>query len=245
MRRYIKADLIRIMTKKSRLIICMIFLFLAEVFLWPDAAKDTPVAIISSFGMFIKVMPIIIGLYEILRVFGDDFKGKTAQIAIGIGVSRHKVIFAKWLEMIILYTLDTLIILGLHFIICFVFGIVFTPAMLGEAVIFYLVSVITLAAYVAILLPILFASQGVTLAVIFYLLTASTGVARLIKFLGGLPFLMKWHPYSYTLDNCLNLVRTRAILGALNPTAITGVLLYIIIGIGIAIFIYQRTELEF
>lgn len=245
MLRYMKADLVRIFTRLPRIIIGILFLLAFNYWMKVSPETTTSIDMVSGMSKALRALPAVIGIFEMLYVFGDDFKGKTAQIAIGIGISRKKVVLAKWFEIVLISAIDIIFLSIIYNVKGMICGIQLTGDMRAEICIAIFVAVLTVAAYTAIELPVLFSSQAITLPVLLYLLTSSTLVARIINLLGTMGIMKKIGAYSYTLDNCLNVFRTRLLLGNFSATAIAGIVIYLILGLVVTFIIYDRVELEF
>ncbi|MGL4284045.1 MAG: hypothetical protein ACRCSI_10700, partial [Eubacterium aggregans] len=58
---------------------------------------------------YIGFLTVMIGLVELLSVFSDDFKAKTMQVAIGLGIFRWCIVLCKLIEVMVLVLADLLI----------------------------------------------------------------------------------------------------------------------------------------
>lgn len=244
MHNYMKADLRRIAKRIPRIVLLLLILALI-VFLSYNNEVETPYDIMEGLKMFLKYSPLVLGAIEILYVFGDDFRGKTAQIAIGIGISRRKVILSKWLEMVILYAIDAILVLAAAFATKAVCGSFFSFALAGELVILYLISILELACFIGLVLAFFFTSQGITMGLLIFVLLESGGISSLLGYVFNLKWLLPLHLGNFTLTNCINVFRTRCLIGAFNPTAVCGIIIYILLGYLITYNIYKKLELEF
>lgn len=247
MKKYIRADLYRLWRRIPRLILLVIVVYLIGDMFRPGANQDSTILdLMDMFEEVLKYVPVYFGVIELMYVFGDDFIGKTAQIAIGTGVTRREVVFSKWIEIVINTAIDAVIIT----IIVLIESIIKTHTMPGEllaaVLVHLLVAVMATAAYIAVVLPIMFAMQNITVAFLLYPLFSSGLFSKFIDFLGNaVKFIRVHHLASYTLYNCLNVFRSRLILGSFSITSFVGMLIYVCAGVAITLAVYKKKELEF
>lgn len=246
MRNYMKADLSRIFKRVPR-IITMLFLLAIDVVVFWNGKKstNTGVDIANVLTTILKWLPAVIGFIEIGYVFGDDFKGKTAQIAIGIGVSRRAVVICKWLEMIILGAIDTLVIIVVAVLTTSLTGVPIPSEMAGEVTICGVMAVLSVAGYTAMVLPVFFMAQGVALGNLVYLLLSTQLFMKLVGYIGSIQKIAWMHLSNYTLSNCLNVLRSRLILGSLHYESLLGIAVYIVLYLIVTVRLYRKLELEF
>ena len=243
---YIKADILRVLTRVRRWIILgIILLLIGALSIQSPDSHATGVSNLENLETTLQAMPLIIGYIEILYVFGDDFKGKTAQIAIGMGVKRREVVLSKWIEVVILAFLDTFAAALVAIVVT-----AFSPApipleLYGELIIQCLICVLSVAGYMALVLPILFAAQGTTVAMLIYMLLSSKLMHKLFELLGKIKELSPLHLSNYTLTNCLNVLRSRLLLGSMHFESLAGIVIYLSVFVTMAVFIYRKLELEF
>lgn len=243
---YIKADLFRILARGKRWILVGVVFFIDAIIFWPSAESGmTGVDNAEMIESVLKWLPLAIGFIEIMYVFGDDFRGKTAQIAIGVGIKRRHVVLAKWLEMIILAFLDTLLVVITGVVLCAFSAGAIPAELFGDLFVQTLMCVLAAAAYSAMVLPILFMSQGTTLSMLVYLLLSAGLIHKLMELIGRIKAISGLHLSNYTLTNCLNVLRSRLILGSLHFESLLGTLIYLGIFLFITDYFYRRLELEF
>ena len=103
MNNYIGADLRRIFRKQSFLwafgAFAGCFAILVFIYFNPSFTAEMYVSKMTSFMSF---FPLVVGLLTFLSVYADDFKCRSMQIAIGYGMPRGRIIFAKLLESAVL-----------------------------------------------------------------------------------------------------------------------------------------------
>lgn len=103
MRNYIFADIRRIAWKQSFLAVLGAYmgLFLLMMFLYFNPTF-TAEAYTAKTKTFLSFFPLFLGVLVFLAVYYDDFKSKSMQVAIGYGISRYRVVLAKFVESILL-----------------------------------------------------------------------------------------------------------------------------------------------
>lgn len=246
MSKYIKADLYRIFRRIPRYMLLALVMIVVVAVFWPGSNDDsTIIQLVDLLETFLKYSPIYLGFIEIIYIFGDDFAGKTAQIAIGIGVKRSQIIFAKWLETMIVVGADIAMIvvvsLGLS-----VFKTHTLPIeLLADIFAHMAVSVVATAAFVALVFPIMFLMQSITIAFLLYMLFCSGAINKIIGYLANMKYLRMLNINNLTLSNCLNVFRSRMILGSFHVQSVMGIVIYVVVTLWITIFIYKKRELEF
>lgn len=246
MKNYINADLYRIFRRVPRWIKLGMVMVIIGVIFWPNNDSEaTIIDLVDLLETVLKYAPVYLGFIEIMHIFGDDFAGKTAQIAIGTGVKRAQVIMAKWLEMIIVITVDTTIIV----IIALSLSVIHTHSLPGQLVVdiiaHIIVSVLAAGAFTALVFPLMFAMQNITLAFLIYILLSAGAINKLISLLANAKLLRKLMIEQFTLTNCLNVFRSRMILGSFKVESLLGIIIYIGLALAITCFIYKKRELEF
>lgn len=259
MRNYMMADLIRIFKRVPRtvlMLICFVLIcvsipgsvsaanMLSDAALGADAAADL---VISSIGSTVAFSSGILGLFELIFVFSDDMKAKTTQIAIGVGVSRSKVVLSKFCELLVLLAVDALILVLLILTVGSIAG-----ASFGGASILKLVATIAgevllkNAAYASLVFILLFTIRSVTLGVIAFLALSFQVVSGGLFFLtNSIKALESLNLGSYTLSGMLGKVNEILCGAAFDPLPVIGCLAYVGLSLFLTIFLFKKKELEF
>lgn len=245
--KYIRADLYRLWRRIPRLVmLALVLLAVGDIYKPGDNAGSTILDLIDMFESTLKYVPVYFGVIELMYIFGDDFAGKTAQIAIGTGVTRREVVISKWLEVIINTAIDASVMTVMVLIECLIKTHTMPISLVGAVLVHLLVCIMATAAFMSLVLPIMFAMQNITVAFLIYVLLASGLVNKLVDFLSNqIKFIRVYHLGSYTLYNCLNVFRSRLILGSFNITSLIGVTIYVAAALMATILIYNKKELEF
>ena len=86
---------------------------------------NTPTNFIFIYSNAAMLTILIVGSMEFIHVFGADLKGNVYPGLIGAGIPRWKIIAAKYLLMLILTLIDTLLMAGAAFLFTSMYGIHF------------------------------------------------------------------------------------------------------------------------
>ena len=98
MHNYVMTDFRRIGKRLPRILLVLAvysILFIINLVTLTQGTLDSVNFVIMT-ESFIGGMPLMIGTIELIAVFSDDFKAKTMQVAIGIGIPRYKVVLSKF-----------------------------------------------------------------------------------------------------------------------------------------------------
>jgi len=244
MRNYIKADLFRIIHKKRRWVlialICILFALLGQ------KGKDNLYQVVNELVTWLPIAGLLIAVIEISYVYGDDFKARTMQIAIGSGLPRQKVVHAKWLEFMIVAAIDVDLYALFYLLISTVFQGTEGGFDVKTLIVNIFIQWLTMTACIGCVMFIMFLNQGIVLAMLVYILLAlGSGIAMfLTKILVALN-LSRFHIESYFLSNMLDTLGARLILGHISWFNALGILIYMMIGFALASILFKKKELEF
>lgn len=244
--RYISADLYRIFRRKARLIIAIIILYLVGDVFRPHMESDTTIVeMVDMIETMLKYAPPIIGFLEMFYVFADDFAGKTAQIAIGIGIKRREVVLTKWADMVIISAIDITVIAALASVLSSMKSGAMPTQLLVSVISHAVVAVMSIAVYTSVVMPIMFAMQSVVVSNILYLILSFGLIFKLLEYVAMMEKLQKFNIGSITLTNALNVLRSRMLLGNFHIVSFMTIIIYGAAGILITYLIYRNRELEF
>ena len=200
MKRLVLTDLRRAQRKKA-FIICMVItvlliIIMAIISVWKPSSADTMMsgetsgkasAFLSNFSIAYGLMPFLIGIPIYSTVFTDDFKSRTMQTAIGRGISRRRLILARFYEVLALLVESLLIFSVIGIVIALAFG----ASMSGIGVMIGKMwfSSVLLVANVAIAMLVLYMTQNPTGGLVLYILLAADAFRLLLLLLEMIPFL--------------------------------------------------------
>ena len=246
MNRYMKADFYRIFGRVSRYITLLILFIAFGAFLYIVADGSTPYELVETLTKVVNlaICPVF-GLVEYGVVYSDDIKAKTMQIAIGTGISRKKVIFTKWVEIVVLTALDVIIFLGIAYVISILRNAVFSGEPLRDVLVLSGFSLIKLAGSAAITSILLFGTMNATLGMILFITSAFGILYFIVSAIVTIGPLEALHLDQYLFTSLLEAAKSRAVIGTLSITHIAGIILYMLVFYLLACKVFKKVELEF
>ena len=249
---YIRADYKRILTRVPRVIFLILFEIVFAGYVihsWSKAAGNfTSVSLMNSASTFFAIwFNYTICLVDFVQGFNYDFRAKTIQVALGLGVSRLKVIMAKLIQLSLVMLTDlavTFVVLGGLSVFT---GIYLNPQQFGYLLLNGLNCVVLVACSAGLLMPLIFRTQSMVLALIgFFILVPGfhTTAVRLAVRLAP-EFVQRMQPDQYFHDSCINLTFTNAIQGAFQLWPLIGTIAWFAIGIYLTWLAFRKMELDF
>ncbi len=247
MNNYIRADLRRIVRRIPRIIILTIYFAVFAIFYIVAARKSSwnSVQFISLVQSFCSFLPPILGLIELICVYSDDFRAKTMQVAIGIGIPRRKVVMAKYIETAVLTFADLLIFVVLCVVLNAISGIVLRSDLVMEMFGEFLFGWFAVLGYTGLTMILIFYMQGTGIATILYLILSTNLVQWLLQNITSLPAIRGLHLQNVLLSNALGNFRTKMIIGTFNFRSFITIIIYIVATYFITSAVFNKRELEF
>lgn len=250
MRNYIRADIKRILRNSSHLFSMLLLygIYFCLLYLPNRTAQTTSVSLIVSACSMLEWIMVFAGLFEMIAVFSEDFKVKTMQVAIGLGVSREKVVLCKLAEAAILLILDSLMfvvitlmsgaVLGVSIplsIMKDLFNLLFIKGLLGNLV------------YISLTMIVPFVTSSMVLTIFAYIFVSFGVINLILTFLPmfGFAWLEELKLTRITLSYQLSLVHTRLALGAIDFVGFLNILIHFGAGIFATCKVFQKRELDF
>lgn len=245
---YIHADLNRIFRRPSRcafIILCYAVALGLEVHDAVSRSYNSVNLTAAAPTLFDGVM-IVLGIVELQSVFADDFHAKTMQIAIGLGISRPKVVLVKLIDFAVLSLVDALVMMVL-----FVFGGMGCGIhLMGDQLYLLVVSALGNAVYTTIaaawtMIPI-FYLQSTGLAILFFLIISTDPINFLLLVFSTKEIVMDLHllelPYSTVTNTLFTQLSLR---NAVPIPQMLGVIFYLAVAYGLTVLVFNKRELDF
>ena len=250
MRNYIRADVKRILQRSSHLfsMLLLFALYVIVLYLPNRGVQVTSVTLIASACSMLDWLAVFFGLFEMLAVFSEDFKVKTMQVAIGLGVTRNKVVICKLLETIILLFLDCIVILLLTLATGSALGASIAPVVMKDLVLALLVKfLLAQAVVVSITMIVMFMTQSTILSLFVYILIGMGTIYLLLSILPmfGLTWLENLNLGRLTLSYHVGAFYSRLALGTFDFISFLVIVLYLAIGVFATCKLFQKSELDF
>lgn len=248
MRNYVHADLHRIFRRVSRWVIVILFLAIGLGFEFYQAVTRSynSVNLISAATSFFDLAGVILGVIEIQSVFADDFHAKTMQIAIGLGISRPKIVLAKLLDFGILALIDMLAAMILFTLGGMACGI----SLMGEQIYLMFISALGNAVLITIVAAItmipVFYMQSTAFAIVFFLIISMDPLKIVFQLLSTKEIVLNLHLLDIMFSSVSNTLFSQLSLRNGFPIAqLVGVIAYLAAAYGLAVLAFRKRELEF
>lgn len=245
---YIFADLRRIVRRIPRAIaVTVIIAILAAVLVIYKSTSDqfTSVAFVLGVKQYLGFLPVLIGLVEMMSVFTEDFRAKTMQVAIGIGIPRYQIVLSKIIEAMALVLCDLLVIAALTLIMAPVLSVSLNASQMLELSGSLLGIWLGVTAYISLTGILIFFTQGTGIATILYIALASGVINMIFGLIFSIEAIAGLQLQRITLTTMIKQFDANAALGIFNFSTFFGILIYILAGVGITVAVFQKRELEF
>ena len=249
---YIFADYKRIMARIPRIILIVIFnaIFVGMILnKWNKAAGNfTSVTFLDSatafFGFFFMFL---VALIDFVQTFTYDFRAKTIQVALGIGVSRLEIVVAKLIQLALVLLTDLLITVMLLFILSGIMGVFMNFQQVSFLLLNGLCSITLVTCSAALLMPLIFRTQSMVLALIGYFLLVPGILSTALDILAqlGPDFLQDLQLHRYMHDSVINLTFTNAIQGAFQLWPVLVSIAWFAVGVYLTWLSFRKMELDF
>ena len=249
MRKLIKADIQRILRKKS---IWILFVFMI-IFVTLMSIGDLGVGPDESFSFTtgaaesVSYIGAILGLMMVLFVYTDDFKSTNYINTIGRGFSRPKYVLTKFLVSMIISASIYIIAELLVIILALASGVHLTNAEVLFIVLKGIGDLIYMASSIAITSIFFFLTENGTIGVIVYL-TVVLIIPVVLELIVNIPIVSNLHLNRYYLAGASSIMISDFIIGAtLEGFLYLFIILAVYVGaaLGISILVFRKKELEF
>ena len=249
MRRLIKADLKRILRRKSIWIffaaVCLITVW--DVVVNIDGAPDRDFVFAFAAADNSGFLGLLIGFVLIVRIYADEFKSMTFITVIGRGISRNKLIIAKFLDTLFvvvqMYVLYGLFILLLKTAV----GVTFTPLETQYIWLRCISDVFCTIAGVSIAAAVFFVTENAALGVFSYV-AAEIIIPVALYYVSFIPAVSKWGIEKMYFSWAASSIVTDFMIGSSAAGTVRFILLavfYIGGAIAAAIVLFRKKELDF
>ncbi|MDO4733429.1 MAG: hypothetical protein Q4B50_07965 [Bacillota bacterium] len=252
MMNYILADYRRILLRIPRLIFVGLFeIVLAFIVLhkWSGAgANYSSVDFISSMDVWLFTLgPIILGVVTLVNVFSDDFKSKTMQVAIGVGVTRFQVVAGKLIQSFLIFLTDIVLTCVLVTVLSMIVGVQLVPQQIYHLFVEFLYFLLWNTCWIGIVSILVFKLQGMLLPMLLYIFLNFSVVESLFRWItrSGPELLSRLHLERYTLEYLLELFRSNLLMERFNIGAVIGILIYLGLSLYATYLVFRKQELDF
>lgn len=252
MMNYILADYKRILTRIPRVIFMIIYevIFIAVVLkMWERSAGNfTSVSLMdSSFSFFGMWFAYVVCLVDFIHGFSMDFRAKTIQVALGIGVSRMKVVIAKLIQIALVMLTDLIITFGVLGVLSAVVGVTLVGHQIAYLFLGGVGSILVAVCSASLLMPLIFRTQNMLLAMVGFFILVPGFPASLIRLGSSLAplFIQRLQLDKLSHDSCVNLFITNIIQGNFQLWPLIGTIAWFALGIYLSWLSFRKMELDF
>lgn len=248
---YIRADMHRILTRFKHVFFVLVCVGALGVMTWTAMAQVMQVngvVLINSLLGNVGMLAVVMGCYEMLCITSDDYKARSIQAAIGRGVSRTKVIFAKVIEFALLMIIDALLVLVMSLGLCAAFGVEAPAEMMRQLIItlgcsFVFGSIIagTLTLSVSLM------TQSSVMTILVYCLLNVGLVSFLLELITTIPalsFLADLNLTSYLMSSRLASLQSQLVLGSFDVLSMGICLAYLVLFFAVGISVINKKEFD-
>lgn len=245
---YIHADLNRIFRRTPRLVfVILVYAITLGVEMYQAVSRSyNSVNLLASVPTAFETVALILGIVEIQNVLADDFRAKTMQITIGLGVSRPKVVLTKLIDFMVLLLTDMLVLAvlfilgglgcGIHLMADQVHLLMVTA--IGDVVYMTIAAAITM-------IPV-FYLQSTALAILFFLIISIDPINMILSMLSNKEIVMNLHLQALPYSAVANTLTTQLSLrNAVPIPQLIGVIVYLVAAYALTVLVFKKRELEF
>lgn len=245
---YMYADLRRIYRRLPRLIV-LTLIYIAVTAVLASALGDGEIKAAPMMILFehyaVGYFPLVIGLVEMASLYSDDFRAKTMQQAIGMGISRTEVVLCKLLDMTVLLLIDLAVFGAVTLAAGGIWGGAgMTAEVTGELLLTLLSAWLKAVAYASLSMTLAFYTQNALFSMLVYIALASGAANTMLGMALGMRSLAPLHLPRFLLTSQANAFYTHALLGYFDLASFLAVLIYIAAGAFASSWLFKNVELE-
>lgn len=243
---YMRADLRRIGRRIPRLIVLALLYIALAAALVSISKSDVqifPLMILCEHYV-IGFLPLVIGTLEMAVILGDDFRARTMQQAIGMGVGRMQIVLTKLLDLAVLMLVDIAVFGAVLFATNGVFQLGMSVDTGRELLLWLVGAWVKSVAYGSLSLILGFYAQNALFAILLYVALASGVANKMLGMALSMKALSALHLGRFLLTTEINAFFTHALLGYFDPVSLIVVLIYVAGGAVAASYLFKSIELE-
>ena len=245
MMNYIKADLLRIAKRIPRYIVLVLGLAAFAAIILTAAEGKSVYEIVDTVTDVMPYICAIFGIIEFAFVYTDDLKAKTMQIAIGHGLSRSRVVLAKWIEHTFMCLLDCILIV-IEILVCSAIrGAMFSGEPAADVFLLMLFGVIKVIGATGITMIVVFVTFNPVLCIITYICAVLGIINMIFDIIVTIGPLENLELGRFLFSTLLETARSRALVGTVSVGHLLGVLIYLAVFYFITVKLFEKRELEF
>ena len=249
---YILADYKRVVSRIARILLLVIYQVVFVLFILNKfnkaAGNYTSVTLIDNADTFFGTwFFLILCLSAFIQSFSFDFRAKTIQVALGMGISRLQVIIAKLIQTTLVMLTDFIVTLITFFVLAVIVGTPLASHQIGFIIYDGLGSILLVTCSISLLLPLVFRTQNIVMSMVGYFIMVPGVITGGVRFLLRMApeFLARMELDRFCHDNCCKLVQANAIQGTFQLWPVIGTIAWFAIGIYLTWLVFRKMELDF
>lgn len=251
MKNYILADYRRILTRVPRLLFLAVYeiaIIISVISAWKDAPVFTSLDFFNATSLWFTGMgSLMLGVGALINVFGDDFKCKTMQVAIGIGVTRLQVVVSKLIQCAMILVTDLLVTCAVLGVLTLVTGVSLAPHQYFQIFADCVYILLFAVCWASVISALIFKLQSMLLPMVIFVLMNFNLLDFLLRSLtrSNIELLQRLHLEYYTPAYFADTIRTNMLMTKLDVTPVFGLFVWIALGVAAAYMIFRKQELDF
>lgn len=245
MKNYFKADFHRIMTRRSRVLFMLLLTVYALGNLVIKAGTKDAVYMTAEVQNVLLFYGTVMVLINLFTVYGDDFRAGSMKTAIGLGLERWKIAGMKLFSFSMASAWDLVFLLTVQCLALLSVGKLTGGFVLFGVLLSYLETWAQMVMWMSLVSIILFWKQNVILGVLAYIYLMMDTTGFVIGLAVNNPIVAKFRLWKIGSGSQLTRFFNHLLIGQFDVIPFLGILLYTGAGIGIAIYLFQKKELDF
>ena len=249
---YILADYKRVISRIPRIAVLIIFQIICVFSVMRKfssaAGNFNSVNLIDTLSPFYgNLFLVTVCIVDFIQSFSYDFSAKTIQVAIGLGISRLKVIIAKLVQVTLVILTDMLVTLAVFGVLSAALGIPLALHQIGDVFIKFICTVLLASCSICLVLPLVFRTQSMITSLIAYIVIFLGTITQLLRWASrsGPVILARLQLDRFTHDSCIGSILGNALMGDFKLLPYLGVIFYFALGIWLTWLCFRKMELDF
>lgn len=249
---YILADYKRIWFRRPRLIAMAIFelcFVLTIILKWQNTfGAYNSVSLLSNSNTFYGTIFIMtMAVVDFVHSFSFDFRAKTIQVALGIGISRLKLLICKLIQTTLIFLTDILVSYVLLGILCIIVGTPLAGNQIVQVLAQGMATLLLASCSTALVMPLVFRTQNMIMSMIAFLALELGIFTNIIHFVSrsAPEFITRLQLERYTYDSLIGLMQINLSMGRVQIFPLLGTVIYFALGIYLSWLAFRKLELDF
>ena len=251
---FMKADIYRIVTKKSRIVLMILALIatlgcsvidMYDYMAVGASHRATGIYLTVGIASYLFIYTIPLMIFNLFYCFGDDLRAKSMQAAIGMGMGRGKLVVTKWLDLAIISFFDILFYTMVPLLFFTALGKTeggFALEILAKT---QFTAWIEVMMAVTLAMVVIYWSQKAIWGVLVYVFVSNSLLGNVFEYFINIDFIREHSLWNWTSATSVGNLIQQIWLGSINPMNLFMTLLYLAAGFGATILIFKKLELEF